>query len=343
MPNFVLWNYINTFARRHKIKTQVSEKMRPTWLWVLGWICIFPLPLTILLARKRNLNAVIKYGVITAAWIFYLIIAMAGNDNDNSEKTPDTRSVETTIQEESTDIVVNESEIENLKPVENSQVDVSTEIEKVTNTEIRNELLNGRGRADEGRSEPNYINVIGYAVISSSQEYIIEHTDNFEDANLWTVPTYEQDKQFWNETEITLPHKTEVVVKEQYLKHEGYGAYSGYLLVEKKADGQQYYIDVGNYITKPYWNYETEILKAALTGSFIAEYHQLSDYYPVSNNGSKVELEDGMHVLVTGVAGISRYVNPGETGIDAVVWKEWKNGYGGVKVHFNEEDLTIIF
>lgn len=343
------------------MKTQISEKKRHTWLWVLGWICIFPLPLTILLVRKRNLNVVIKYGAIAIAWIFYLFIVMVGN-NDNSEKTPDTIPVETTIQEEPTDKVINESEIENLKltensqddvstesekenskPTENSQDDDSTESEKVTSTEIRNEELNGRGRADEGRSEPDYINVIGYAVISSSQEYVIEHTDNFEDANLWTVPTYEQDKQFWNETEITLSHKTEVVVKEQYLEHEGYGAYSGYLLVEKKDDGQQYYINVGNYVTKPYWNYETEIRKAALTGSFVAEYHQSSDYYPVSNDGSKVELEDGMHVLVTGVAGTSRNVKPSETGIDAVVWKEWKYGYGGVTVHFNEEDLTIIY
>ncbi len=327
------------------MKSQISEKKRHTWLWVLGWICIFPLPLTILLVRKRNLNAVIKYGVITVAWILYLIIAMAGSNNDNSENTPDTMSVETNIQEESTDSAVNESEIENLETEGNLQDDVSTEVEKeeITSTEIRNEELNGRGRADVGRSEPDYINVIGYAVISSSQEYEIEHTDNFEDVNLWIVPTYEQDKQFWNETEITLPHKTEVVVKEQYLEHEGYGAYSGYLLVEKKDDGQQYYINVRNYITKPYWDYEKEIHKAALTGSFVAEYHQLSDYYPVSNDGSKVELEDGMHVLVTGVAGTSRNVKPGETGIDAVVWKEWKYGYGGVTVHFNEEDLTIIY
>ena len=40
--------------------------------------------------RKRNLNVVIKYGVITVAWIFYLIVAMAGSNNDNPEKTPDT-------------------------------------------------------------------------------------------------------------------------------------------------------------------------------------------------------------------------------------------------------------
>ena len=93
------------------MKSQVPEKKKHTWLWILGWICIFPLPLTILLVRKRNLNVVIKYGVITVAWIFYLIVAMAGSNNDNPEKTPDTMLMETTIQEESSDNVVIESEI----------------------------------------------------------------------------------------------------------------------------------------------------------------------------------------------------------------------------------------
>lgn len=31
----------------------VAPKKRKTWLWVLGWICIFPLPLTILMLRKK--------------------------------------------------------------------------------------------------------------------------------------------------------------------------------------------------------------------------------------------------------------------------------------------------
>ena len=80
--------------------------------------------------RKRNLNVVIKYGVITVAWIFYLIVAMAGSNNDNPEKTPDTMLMETTIQEESSDNVVIESEIENFETEENLQDDVSTEVEK---------------------------------------------------------------------------------------------------------------------------------------------------------------------------------------------------------------------
>ena len=212
-----------------------------------------------------------------------------------------------------------------------------------TNNYVRNETLNGRGRADVGRNDPDYVNVIGYAVISSSKEFELSKNDNFTDESLWIVPTFEKDKQFWNETSYILPHKTEVVVLEQDLKHEGYGVYSGHLLIERLDDHTQHYIDVNNFITKPYWNYNDDLKNAALTGAFIAEYNQKSDYYPVTNHGDMVSLEDGTIILVTGTAGLSRYVHPDQTEIDAVVWKEWKLGYGGVHVYFNAEDLTIIY
>ena len=63
-----------------------QPKKRKTWLWILGWLCIFPLPLTILMLRKKEMKPGLKYGVIAAAWIIYLIIGIAGNsgsDNDN--------------------------------------------------------------------------------------------------------------------------------------------------------------------------------------------------------------------------------------------------------------------
>lgn len=50
-------------------------KKRKTWLWVLGWIFIFPVPLTILMIRNQNLNKWVRIGIIAAAWILYLIIA----------------------------------------------------------------------------------------------------------------------------------------------------------------------------------------------------------------------------------------------------------------------------
>ena len=207
---------------------------------------------------------------------------------------------------------------------------------------VRNESKNGRGRSDRGREEPHYVGVIGYAAVDFPQTYKIENTDQFEDESLWTVPTYRKDKQFWEETG-SLPHKTEVIVREQNLKHEKYGNYSGYLLVEKTDDGSQYYIDVKNFITKPYWTYQNDLREAALTGDFVARYNQVSDYYPVDSGADKLEIPDGTAVLVTGVTGTGGKFNRDETGIEAIVWKQWRNGYGGVKCHFNEKDLTITY
>lgn len=58
-----------------------------TWLWVLGWIFIFPLPLTILMLRKNTINPKIKYGIIIAAWILYLLIGVTSDDSSNNETT----------------------------------------------------------------------------------------------------------------------------------------------------------------------------------------------------------------------------------------------------------------
>lgn len=47
---------------------------RKTWLWVLGWILAFPIPLTLILLKKRNMNKVGKYAALVGAWMLYLII-----------------------------------------------------------------------------------------------------------------------------------------------------------------------------------------------------------------------------------------------------------------------------
>ena len=61
-----------------------QPKQRKTWLWVLGWICIFPLPLTILMLRNKKLKPAIKYGIIAVAWIIYLIIGFSGRGSDKT-------------------------------------------------------------------------------------------------------------------------------------------------------------------------------------------------------------------------------------------------------------------
>lgn len=80
-------------------QTQDSLPKRKTWLWVLGWIFIFPLPLTIILIRKKDMNKIIKYGLIALAWIVYLVIAIcagAGNSDDNAN-TKIEKNIESTI------------------------------------------------------------------------------------------------------------------------------------------------------------------------------------------------------------------------------------------------------
>ncbi|CBK73752.1 hypothetical protein CIY_08810 [Butyrivibrio fibrisolvens 16/4] len=56
--------------------TGENKKKAPIWLWVLGWICIFPVPLTIQMLRNKEMKPAVKYGIIAAAWIFYLCIGI---------------------------------------------------------------------------------------------------------------------------------------------------------------------------------------------------------------------------------------------------------------------------
>ncbi|WP_027438347.1 TFIIB-type zinc ribbon-containing protein [Lachnospira multipara] len=98
---------------------------RKTWLWVLGWICIFPVPLTILMVRNQKLNKSVKIGIIAAAWIIYLLIALSGggsgDNKDTSKLNTESSTVEQTTDESAIDNFIadiNKSEDINLEYVE---------------------------------------------------------------------------------------------------------------------------------------------------------------------------------------------------------------------------------
>lgn len=194
-------------------------------------------------------------------------------------------------------------------------------------------VLKGRGKSDVGRSEPQYENVIGYVASYKTEEYSIEPN--------WQVPIYQKDKQFYEECG-KIAHKTKVLVLEQELEHSGYGNYKGYLRVKNIETEEIFYISVYNFINTPYWEY-TDLYEATSFGNYIAVFNQTSDYYPVNKNGDKVELTDGMKVLVTGKTGTMRGVDNDTHPIEATVYKEWKLGYGGVTVYFAAEDLKIDY
>ena len=50
---------------------------RKTWLWVLGWIFVFPLPLTILMLHSKQMKPALKYAIIISAWVVYLLIGLS--------------------------------------------------------------------------------------------------------------------------------------------------------------------------------------------------------------------------------------------------------------------------
>lgn len=83
-------------------KTAKEEKKGNIWLWVLGWVFIFPLPLTILLLRRKNMKNSLKYGIIAVAWIVYgVIIFSAGKEQPEGDENK--TNVETTIKEGKTE------------------------------------------------------------------------------------------------------------------------------------------------------------------------------------------------------------------------------------------------
>ena len=88
-------------------------KKRKTWLWVLGWIIMFPVPITILMLRKKDMNKQVRNVIIAVAWILYIFFAMSGDSTseDSTMEPVETAFVSTVETEE---ILEKEIAIENL-------------------------------------------------------------------------------------------------------------------------------------------------------------------------------------------------------------------------------------
>ena len=61
-----------------------NVKKKKTWLWVIGWICFFPIPLTIIIARSKKMQPTLKYTLIVVLWIFVILLGIFGGDADTS-------------------------------------------------------------------------------------------------------------------------------------------------------------------------------------------------------------------------------------------------------------------
>ena len=206
-------------------------------------------------------------------------------------------------------------------------ITVETSVEKIEAINMR-----GRGESDNGRNEPDYIGETGYVAVGFNEEKMIQENDDF-GGTPWYIPIYEKNDDGFIEIG-TVEHKTKVYVNSQSLYHTGWGWYDGYLEVTDDI-GNQFYIDVNNFLTYPYWD-DSDLEKSALYGMFIAEYQNISGNSPMSGERA-VTIENGKKVLVVGLASNSK------NEIEAVVFGEWRYGYGGVRISFDKEDLKIVY
>lgn len=207
---------------------------------------------------------------------------------------------------------------------------------------VRRSWAEDRGTVGTSKYEPDYIGALGYAAVYDTQD--LEKNSDF-GTTPWKIPVYQKDKQFWEETG-TIDHKTEVVVigQELELPKRSYSTSrcSGYLHVIRMDTGEACWLNVENFVTSAYW--DKSLTSAMEKGYCIASFKQVSDYYPVTKGNEKTELEDGMLVLLP-MKSKNYASSPDKTNnpIVGIVFKEWKYGFGGVNVFFNEKDLTLIY
>ena len=71
-----------------EVQPAQPKPKRKTWLWVLGWIFIFPVPLTIIMLKnesvKEKLDPKVRYAIIAIGWLLYLAIGVFGGGGSNS-------------------------------------------------------------------------------------------------------------------------------------------------------------------------------------------------------------------------------------------------------------------
>lgn len=82
----------------------VPKKNKKMLWWVLGWIFIFPIPLTILIARNQKLKTGVKIGIISAAWSAYLLIGIGYGTTKNTREDTEVLATQTSYSIQETTI-----------------------------------------------------------------------------------------------------------------------------------------------------------------------------------------------------------------------------------------------
>lgn len=322
-------------------------------------IALFPLTWKLKLSeaipRIKSWNKAKKITIGSCIGVFLVVPCLIGTIKSIANKpdvetvsepittTAITTTITTTVPETTTTKVTTTTKATTITTIAETTTESSTE----TTFELENSLIseaaepqiefistiNGRGTSDEGRSEPKYEGLYGYAVVDRKFEY----GENYKNTP-WKIPIYKNIDADHFEECGSIEHKTIVKVLSQNLKHEGWGFYSGYLTV-CLADNfdVEYIIDVKNFITKDYWNYD--IISSVNVGPCIMQYSQTSDYFPVDSDNDIVNIADKTQIYVDDKTGTRYNI---DDDVRQIQGKYYVNG-NELTAYFNEKDLKIIY
>jgi len=150
-----------------KVDNSIPKK-RKTWLWVLGWIFFFPIPLTILVVKNTKLKPLAKGIIIAIMWALIIII---GNSDNNSDNETSDVTAET----------VTEMSAEMSTTPNNSEV--SEEIVKYHYNETVNQILIDYNAISEYTFTPDEVKEGGYdsAAINKYNTRMEVHSTNKSD------------------------------------------------------------------------------------------------------------------------------------------------------------------
>lgn len=199
-------------------------------------------------------------------------------------------------------------------------------------------ILNGRGFVDIPGLEPNYQNTFGYAAVYLNNE-LEENSTSIETP--WSVDVYQKVNDEWGKNGA-LEHKSFIVILSQELTKKNGKEYQGYLEFQNVVTGETGYIDVRNYVTNPYWDFDS-INWAIEEGYCIASYKQTSKFPPILKNGKQASVEDDTLILLpakgTYFISVSDKINYSVLGIVFDKDNEAEKQY----VFFNAADLTLVY
>lgn len=82
----------------------IQNRKGRLWLWIIGWIFLFPVPLSILITKSKKINKTAKIAFLMLIWIIFIAIGMKNNkskSNSVNENAGNVRAFTTNEEEKS--------------------------------------------------------------------------------------------------------------------------------------------------------------------------------------------------------------------------------------------------